>query len=649
MSRSLVALTLLVPLLAACPEEELKVDDAGLDPDGGDAMVIQPDADAPDAGVRPDGGDASVPWIAMGGPTGGRLTGLGADPRGTIYASSFHGARFRRGESEQQWIRSEEDPNSYGGYAFTFAFDPQSPDIVYAAGTGVFKSTDRGETWRQVALSGSRVLGLAIDPTDGDVIYAAEESGMYKSTNGGTRFVPINTGLPANGRTLSLVIDPSAPLTLYVGTNAGVFRTIDGGATWTAANTGLEEVEIVALAIDPLSPLTLYAGSLDNGGYKTIDGGTTWSPLLDLPYDVRSIAVDPVTPELVYAAIYHRRIRKSENRGESWVEIGSEALTGDTLRVIAAPGAVYAVSEEDGVYQSKDQGETWERSNAGLAATVPNILAIANGVLYAGTGNCIFDSEDGAATWSEPSRLYLFNDLAIAPDVLYAATGGGIYKSENGVDWTQLFQAGTVAQSIAIDPTSTSTIYAGFARDLMKSTNGGRDWEPASTGMAANHVSSIVVDPSSPRTIYAHTQDGVFKSIDGAKTWSSASAGLPSTTLRFKKLILDPDDPSTLYAAGSSGVYKSIDGALTWSQTGAELGTVTAIAISASNPAVLFAGGFEGQIFKTTNGGTSWALASDGIPPAGFVYGLAIDPLDPELAYAGVGDYGVYKTTTGGD
>ena len=96
---------------------------------------------------------------------------------------------------------------------------------------------------------------------------------MFKSTDGGATWSPVNNGL-TNKSVWALAIDPSTPTTLYAGTWNGVFKSINGGTTWSA--NGLTGNGVFALAIDPSTPTTLYAGT--NGGvFKSINGGTTWS------------------------------------------------------------------------------------------------------------------------------------------------------------------------------------------------------------------------------------------------------------------------------------------------------------------------------------------------------------------------------------
>ena len=99
---------------------------------------------------------------------------------------------------------------------------------------------------------------MAIVPGAPSTLYAAtSRGGVFKTTNGGASWSPVNSGLDGLAAlgVLSLAIDPTAPDTVYAGTGSGLYKTTTGGASWSLANTGLTSV-VNALAIDPMAPAT---------------------------------------------------------------------------------------------------------------------------------------------------------------------------------------------------------------------------------------------------------------------------------------------------------------------------------------------------------------------------------------------------------
>jgi len=105
--------------------------------------------------------------------------------------------------------------------------------------------------WTTNGPAGGDILALAIDPSSPAILYAGTSLGVFKSTNGGESWSPINTGLtlyPVLPVFRALAIDPSAPATLYAGTFfTGVFKSTNGGGSWSAINAGLTATGVLAL------------------------------------------------------------------------------------------------------------------------------------------------------------------------------------------------------------------------------------------------------------------------------------------------------------------------------------------------------------------------------------------------------------------
>lgn len=140
---------------------------------------------------------------------------------------------------------------------------------------------------------------------------------------------------------------------------------------------------------------------------------------------------------------------------------------------------------------------------------------------------------------------------------------------------------------------------------MFESTDGGASWSATNIGLAATHVATLATDPTTPATIYAGTSDGsggVFKSTDGGGSWTLASSGLPNTypiSFGATSLVIDPSTPTTLYVGGNGvyggvpGVFKSTNGGGSWSaaNTGLSPLFVNALAIDPATPTTLYVGG----------------------------------------------------------
>ena len=156
-------------------------------------------------------------------------------------------------------------------------------------------------------------------------------------------------------------------------------------------------------------------------------------------------------------------------------------------------------------------------------------------------------------------------------------------------------------QAIAIDPSRTSTVFAGTAKGgLFRSRDGGSSWQWVARVPGVRRpkaylafpwaVVAIAIDPLHPDTIYAGSQTGgILKSSDGGTTWAVANTGL--TDKRIYTLLIDPRNPRVLFTGTWGGVFRSTDGAQRWQpyDRGLPAGGVAAFAINPSDHTV-FAG-----------------------------------------------------------
>ncbi|MHB9117834.1 MAG: addiction module protein [Burkholderiales bacterium] len=217
--------------------------------------------------------------------------------------------------------------------------------------------------------------------------------------------------------------------------------------------------------------------------------------------------------------------------------------------------------------------------------------------------------------------------------------------------WTQTSLSNLFIETLAIDPITPTTLYAGgsFA-DIFKSTDGGLTWSLSNVGVPKNPQaqleSSIVIlaiNPATPSTLYAGTYgEGIFKSTDSGATWSTNKANY----FRALSLAFDPATPTTLYAGAESGIFKSTDGGSTW-KTVYGTDSVHALAIDPTSPTTLYAGTNTG-VFKSTDAGSTWSTANKGVTSGTQVKALALTPQNPATLYIGTFSTGVFQSTDDG-
>ncbi len=528
---------------------------------------------------------------------------------------------------------------------------------------------------------GGIVVAIAIDPASPATLYAGTiGGGVFKSTDGGQSWTAVNFGLTSRIVT-SLAIDPTRPNTLYAGTiGGGVFKSIDGGQSWTAANSGLPVISfpsippiVSALAIDPSSPDTIYAGvfgTSTDGVFKSTDGGASWTNSVLFNTPVLAMVIDPSDPAILYAGTGDG-IFKSTNGGQSWTAVNSGLTAVDVIEDLPAAivltlaidpsnsTTLYAGTLANGVFKSTNGGQNWTAASSGLPAValfgIPGILPVVTSL---------------AIDPSNPATVYAGVTAGELTDGVFKSTDGGQSWTAVNFDLTP-----TSVFALVLDPASPATIYAGtFGKGVFKSSTGGQSWAAINSGLAAAVVPALALDVSSPGTLYAGTGNGVFKSTNSGQSWIAANSGIRNALVTA--LAVDPTNPATVYAgtgipggSGSTGVFKTTDGGASWTAAHSDIplvpapdgsfskgsSTVYSLGIDPASPDTLYSGTISGGVFKSIDGGRSWATANSGLASmltfpgltGVFVVPLAIDPANPATIYVGTFGSGVFKSTDG--
>lgn len=205
---------------------------------------------------------------------------VSSEDRRSLFKSSTVGANWEAVSDGLQDADATER-----AIAQAIAVDPTAAEIVYVATAdqGVFKSTDGGQTWEpaDTGIVLTDLISLAIDPTNPSIVYAGARAfisseirgpgGVHKSTDAGGSWQPANgeEGHPiGTARVHALVVDGIRPQVVYAATDVGVFRSTDGAASWTALDAGLFAPDTRALVIDPLDPNVLHVATFGGGVFS---------------------------------------------------------------------------------------------------------------------------------------------------------------------------------------------------------------------------------------------------------------------------------------------------------------------------------------------------------------------------------------------
>lgn len=306
--------------------------------------------------------------------------------------------------------------------AFTIFVHPKNPEIVFAGtNDGVWRSTDRGATFRRTAFpdSGREVWSFLVDSRDPERVFAgASPIGVYRSDDGGASWHALPTPAidthctgPFASRVMRLVQHPRRHEELYAALEInGVMRSIDLGQTWTDCSAGLLKLaeqehlksRIVsdttaegmldghAVTINPADPDGLWL-AVRMGLFRSSDQGRTWKDMEVGRFSPttygRDIRVSPVEPNTLYSALSVAAASKdgglyrSEDGGESWTRFDKVQVHGTIMSIGLDnndPSHVYIGARYNGeVFGTHDGGATWEAMP--IPGTVKDIYSVAAG------------------------------------------------------------------------------------------------------------------------------------------------------------------------------------------------------------------------------------------------------------------------------
>lgn len=582
----------------------------------------------------------------------------------------------------------------FGGTILSLAIDSKFPTTLYA-GTpdGVYRSTNSGATWTVTSSTSPRdIISLAVDPKNPAILYAGTlEEGLYRSTDSGATWTLVSTGL-GYAVVSFLAIDRLTPTTLYACSNVGLFRSTDSANHWVEADTGISARPsvstgilartVTSLVIDPVSPSTLYASSY-YGIFRSSDSGNHWievdTGIAGVSEDdgtlhrhVTSLAADPATPMVLYAATNGTGVFKSTDKGDHWTPMntGLSDLHAGSLVISPVSPATLTVATDSGIFRW--DGTTWTMANAGITN---HTLALAvdpttPAVVYAGTdGAGVFRSTDAGVHWTAVNTGLPYvrvSSLAVDPaskGTIYVGTDSGVFRSRDDCgSWTAA-NAGITdwgVNCLVIDPHTPATLYVGTHNGVYRSDDAGDHWAAANTGITKTRIAVLAINPHTPTTLYAGTNLGVFRSTDRGATWTAIDTGLPVHT-NVWSLTIDAAKPTTLYVsiwtlvATSSdifhypdSVFRSTDAGDHWNavNVGVRNEDVESFAIDPVVPANLYAGTMQGSVCCSSDGGATWMVKGI-VPSYGEVRALAIDPKVHSTVYAG-GNAGVFRSMDSG-
>lgn len=528
--------------------------------------------------------------------------------QGALFGPSKERGIYKSIDGGKTWKNTLYVNDLTGGVELSM--DMNFPDVLYAAmwehqrkpwivvsggeGSGLYKSTDGGETWVKIHEGLPKEMGkmaIAVSRANSDKVYALIESdsnkdlgGLFASDDGGKNWSRVSDDNRLTQRAwyyTEVFADPNNENTVYV-LSAQALRSIDGGKTW-------EEIEGAHgdyhdLWINPANSKNMLLSD-DGGSSVSFDFGKTWSTQANMPTaQIYRINADNLFPYNIYGGQQDNSSVRIASLSLGRPGIGekdwTDAAGGESAFLAFDPdnpryvmGGSYLGTIEVLDMQAKAATNIMEAPIQYLGREARNMKYLFNwnapiirskhepNTYYHGA-QLVLKTSDMGLTWQEVSP-----DLTRNIDEKQG-NGGSPYTNEAvGAE-----NYGTLSYMIE-SPTERGVIWTGSDDGLVQLTkDGGKTWTNVTPkGLKECLINSIEVSTLDPATAYIATTrykfndhtPGLYKTTDYGKTWTSINTGIPYGA--FTRVVReDPSRKNLLYAGTETGAYISWNGGTTW-------------------------------------------------------------------------------------
>jgi len=555
--------------------------------------------------------DGGRSWQHLGLRDGQQIAAIVVDPHdpnrvlvavlGHPYGPNAERGVFRSTDGGLTWQKVLYKDENTG--AIDLAFDPSNSQIIYAdmwasrrppwttgggyngPGSGLYKSTDGGTTWRQLAkglptwAEGLGRIGLGIAPNDSSQIYALVDSpklgGLYRSDDAGETWQRINSDdrLWGRGDDFACVrVDPKNKDTIYIA-NISTYRSTDGGHNFTAIKGAPGGDDYHTIWINPGNP-QIIALAVDQGVTISVNGGQTWSSWYNQPTaQFYHVITDNQFPYWVYGGQQESGSVGTASRSDfgeitfrDWYPVGVEEY-GYVAPDPLDPNLIYGGKATK---FNRLTGQTQDISPVILRTgqyrfnrTAPLMFSPVDPHILYLASNVLFKTTDGGNSWQITSPDLTRQDPGVPPNLGVFVESDSAKGKHRGVIY-----------SLAPSPKDVNLMWAGTDDGLIHVTrDGGTNWANVTppeltpwskiAQMDASHFDIATVYAAVNRFRLDNLHPYIYRTHDSGKTWQKIVNGIPdnepANTVRE-----DPERKGLLFAGTERTVYVSFDDGDHW-------------------------------------------------------------------------------------
>ena len=462
---------------------------------------------------------------------------------------------------------------------------PWENGVFTGPGSGVFKSTDGGETWRQITqglptfAEGLGRIGLTIAPSDARRMYATVEAprvgGLYRSDDAGESWARVTTDSRVASRASDFAevkVDPTNPDIVYTGSIVA-WKSVDGGRTWTAFRGAPGGDDYHRIWINPNDPKIILLAS-DQGAIVTVNGGETFSSWYNQPTaQFYHVSTDNAFPYRVCggqqesgSACVASRSDDGQITFRDWRPVGVEEygyVAPDPLDPnIVYGGKVTRFDRRTGQVQNVAP-KALRASDYRVLRTAPVLFSPVDPRALYFASNVVWRTRDGGRSWTQISPDLTRRDSVVPPSIAAYASSPAARARHPGVVYT-----------IAPSYRSASVIWAGSDDGLIHVTlDGGRSWKNVTPPDLVPWAKVSLIDAGRFDSLTAYAainafrlddlRPHIYRTHDGGKTWTHIANGIPDGG-SVNVVREDAVRRGLLYAGTEREVYVSFDDGDHW-------------------------------------------------------------------------------------
>jgi len=561
--------------------------------------------------------DAGKTWKHMGLGDTCQISRIRIHPRnpdlvyvaalGHVYGPNMQRGVFRSKDGGETWDKILYVSDKTG--AIDLCLDPFNPRVIYAAfwsahrtpyklvsggpGSGLYKSTDGGDTWEELSRNPGMPqgvlgkIGVSASGAQRDRVWAlveAKQGGVFRSDNGGETWNRVNSEQKLRQRAWyysRIYADPQNPNRVYA-LNTGLYRSTDGGRTFNYIR--VPHGDNHDLWIAPNNPDRMI-NSNDGGANVTYNGGVSWTPQDNQPTaQFYHVTTDDQFPYWVYGAQQDNSTVRIASRTsgsgisrEYWHSVGG-GESGHIAPRYDNPDIVYAGSYGGLItrwnYETRERRaiNPWPENPMGWGAkdlkyrfqwTAPILVSKFDSDVLYHAAQVLFKSTDEGHSWEVISPDLTRNDKSKQKQ-----SGGPITKDDTSVEYYCTIYA--LAESV-YDP---DILWAGSDDGLVHITrNGGKTWKDITPKNMPEWSMISMIETSTFKAgraflaVDRHKLDDfspyIYKTEDFGNSWEEITHGIPENT--FVRVVReDPERKGLLYAGTETGVFVSFDDGKNW-------------------------------------------------------------------------------------